>query len=173
MPLGHGSAGFLSQIFWGLVSSMQVPGFGVVVVKQNPLAPLEEAPDLWAPLLLWSTTLGLSFSWDHVPASPTHLDVVLLSLLLRISATSFHFFFKENCFICSCRVGVSMGDELRIFLPNHLRPLPPCYLKRCWIWPTQLYGLCKVQMKRWHKVDISTPWGNGRHMSFEIGTSKV
>lgn len=65
-----------------------------------------------------------------------------------------------------------MGDELRIFLPNHLRPLLPCYLKRCWIWPTQLYGLCKVQMKQWYKVDIST-WGNGRHMSFEIGTSKV
>ena len=97
----------------------------------------------------------------------------LICAVCRYCLSSLYMFFRGNCSICICSHHVSMRDELRIFLPNHLRPLLPCYLKRCWIWPTQLYGLCKVQMKRWHKVDISTPWGNGRHMSFEIGTSKV
>ena len=62
---------------------MQVPRVGVVVVKYNALAPPGESPDLWAPLLLWSTTLGLGFSLDHVPAFPTHLDGALLSLVVE------------------------------------------------------------------------------------------
>lgn len=81
--------------------------------------------------LVTSFMLGVGIFWDCVSASPTHLDVVLFSLLYPLllffvvesSSPDFQIFFRGNRFIGSCRFGVFMG-EVQELLTITLK-LPP------------------------------------------------
>lgn len=48
-PLNINPVGFLSQMFWGLISLVHIPGIGVPVVGHQPLTFLEEMPDCEIP----------------------------------------------------------------------------------------------------------------------------
>lgn len=114
-----------SDIFGSCISLVQflkvVPDVG-----HKPLTLQREAVDPWYPSLFYVVMSWVRFlvRMCQVSASHTHLDVHLLSLIQGGSClASFHFLFSGNCFISSCRFGISMkAFEFSVFLWNHLRP---------------------------------------------------
>lgn len=108
VPLDIRSVGFLRQMFWGACLSIQVSRVGMLDVRHKPLAFLREAPVLWVPPYYGVPHWGWVFG-ETMSASPTHLDVVLLSPVGKRSVASFKFFFRGNYSICSSIFGVSNG----------------------------------------------------------------
>lgn len=77
---------------------------------------------LWDSSLLYVAVLVVGFLWGPVSASPTHLNVVLLSYVVESSSSSFQIFFREKWSIP--REQVSSGSSYATFL----EPLPLIYI---------------------------------------------
>lgn len=115
--------GFQSQIFWELISQVQVPSIDMPNVGHNPLTPQGETPYLWDSWL-WVTVLEVEFlkRLHFFILFHTCLSVDLLSFFCGRSYTaSFQVFFRGNYFIKAtdllCLWG---GGEFRIFLCHHI-----------------------------------------------------
>lgn len=78
-PLVVSPVGFLSRIFWELVSLVQTPGAGLPDVGSPPLTLWEKCPSGDIPLYCVPPCWGWGY-WGYFSASPTHLDVVLFLL---------------------------------------------------------------------------------------------
>lgn len=66
---------------------------------------------------------GLPRRRDHISASPTHLDVALLSFVGRTGSAGVPVFFRGDCSIDNCSFHMSVGGgEFRIFLRHHPEP---------------------------------------------------
>lgn len=92
------------------------PRVGVPDVRHE-LPICETPPRCGLPRWRWS------FWRDHISASPTHLDVALLSLVGKTGSAGVQVFFRGDWSIGSHSFHVSVGGgEFRIFLCRHPEP---------------------------------------------------
>lgn len=111
VPLDISSTGFLSYMFWELISPVQLPGvsWGGKRGGPTPCSSGRSACLLQSlPVLCCFTQCGLF--QGCVCATPTHFDGVLLSSVVGSSLSSVQVIFRGKWCIGSCRVSVSIGE---------------------------------------------------------------
>ena len=113
--LGCNPYWFSKPDIWELIAPLYIPRVEVPDIGHKPLASPGQSLDSGDPSLLWVSTPGLGFWWDHVSTSPTHLNVVILFFVVGEQFSYFQFFFRRNSSTCSFGVPVGEG-EFRIFL---------------------------------------------------------
>lgn len=101
---------FQSQMFWGLITLMQISRVEVTGWWPNPLFLRKRLPHLEIPSDDGSLHgLGGEGRWDSLKTASLPL--------LPIPPWPFCPLLLESCSICSCQFGMSMGgDKFRIFL---------------------------------------------------------
>lgn len=108
---------FLSQMFWGLVSSAQIPWVGVPDVGHQPLCPLEKHQAGETLPCCLSLCRGWGF-WLRLCVYLSCPSGVFLPVVVEKQFSSF----QREVPLCSCGLGVAVGGGLRTFLQYHLVP---------------------------------------------------
>lgn len=130
-PLDISPVVFQNEIFWGLVSLLQVPWVEVPDMGMSPHFSGRSSGFMTSlPTVDCHTWVG--FFWrpgDWQTTSLSSLRVLtwsFYSLLWRRSPASFRVFSWGSNSICNCIFGVSVGGgKFRIFLHHHFGPHPP------------------------------------------------
>ena len=118
---------------------MQIPKFEVPEVRHTALTTHEKAHISEIPSDHGSSCREGYFCQDHVSASPTCLNMTLLSVMGSSYSVASQALFKANCSTYKCIFSVTMGgSEFRIILCHHLQLPPPtgCLFQQLLIQPS-------------------------------------